>query len=72
MFLTGNTSRSAPKHSVLDGRNGTVISGQDLSSDKEVPRTRRFLRLGGHLKAIIYAPRGLHVGGDLRCGGYGG
>ena len=40
MFLTGNTSRSAPKHSVLDGRNGTVISGQNLSSDKEVPQAR--------------------------------
>ena len=52
MFLTGNTSRSAPKYSVLDGRNGTVISGRDLSSDNKVPQ-------------------GLHVGGDLRCGGYG-
>ena len=43
MFLTGNTSRSAPtcKHSVLDGRNGTIISGWDLSSDKEVPQARR-------------------------------
>ena len=41
MFLTGNTSRSAPKHSMLDGRNGTVISGRDLSSDEEVPQARR-------------------------------
>ena len=41
MFLAGNTSRSAPKHSVLDGRNGTVISGQDLSSDEEVPQAGR-------------------------------
>ena len=41
MFLTGNASRSAPKHSMLDGRNGTVISGRDLSSDKEVPQVRR-------------------------------
>ena len=47
MFLTGNTSRSAPKHSMLDGRNGTVISGRDLSSDEEVPQAR------GRLKAII-------------------
>ena len=41
MFLAGNTSRSAPKHSVLDGRNETVISGRDLSSDKKVPQARR-------------------------------
>ena len=41
MYLTGNTSRGTPKHFVLDGRNGTVISGQDLSSDKEVPQARR-------------------------------
>ena len=41
MFLTGNASRSAPKHSMLDGRNGTVISGRDLSSDEEVPQARR-------------------------------
>ena len=39
MFLTGNTSRSAPKHSVLDGRNGTVISGWDLRSDKVLKKS---------------------------------
>ena len=38
MFLAGNTSRSTPKHSVLDGRNGTAISVRDLSSDEEVPQ----------------------------------
>ena len=38
MFRTGNTSRSAPKHSVLDGRIETAISRRDLSSDKEVPQ----------------------------------
>ena len=41
MFLAGNTSRSASKHSVLAGRNETVISGRDLSSDKKVPQARR-------------------------------
>ena len=50
MFLTGNTSRSTPKHSLLDRRNGTVISGRDLSSDKEVPEAgwEGRLRCGGY------------------------
>ena len=39
MFLTGSTSK--PKHSVLDGRNGTVICGRDLRSDKEDPQAGR-------------------------------
>ena len=41
MFLIGNTSRSVPKQSLLERRNGTVISGRDLSSDKEVPQAGR-------------------------------
>ena len=49
---------------MLDGRNGTVTSGRDLNSDKEVPQARRASE-SNH-------PQGLHVGGDLRCGGYGG
>ena len=34
MVLTGNASRSAPKHSVLDGRNGNV-SGWDLGIERD-------------------------------------
>ena len=67
MFLTGNTSRSAPKRSVLDGRNGTVISGRDLSSDKEVPQARRASESNHRLLRDC-----TYVGGYLRCGGYGG
>ena len=47
-----------------DGRNGTVISGRDLSSDKEVPQDRRASESNHWLLRDCTL--------DLRCEGYGG